>query len=103
MKSFANENQPVLEEKKKTYHKLKEFKRSGIFYILNEYFVPLLLLICMPILSMSLWYICKNYKGSFLDFFRTDKSVVELLYDILFNQWTGDFWPICIITGNAKL
>lgn len=85
-------------KKKESYHELKEFQRFGIKKIFGEFLVPLLLIVTIPVASTLLWYICRYYKGSLADFF-VDLSITNVLYDMIFDQWSGDLFPIYVITG----
>ncbi len=85
---------------KKAYHKLQVFERLGIFQkIFGEVFVPLFLMISVPITTMTLWYICRYKNGSISEFIATDLPFKDLMYDVLFNQWHGSLFSIYIITG----
>lgn len=77
---------------------MKEFQRFGIKKIFGEFLFPLLLIVTIPVASTLLWYICRYNKGSLADFL-VNLSVKNVLYDMMFNQWSGDLFPIYVITG----
>ena len=83
------------------YHRLKVFERFGLQKIFSEVFVPIFLMLSVPVSTMTLWYICRYKNGNITEFLETDLSLKDLMYDVLFNQWHGSIFPIYVIAGKA--
>lgn len=98
-----SEKHHLVDENSNGYHKLKVFQRFGIQKIFGEIFVPLFLMISVPVSTMTLWYICRYKNGNITELLESKEPASQLIYNILFGQWDGSLFPIYVITGNSQL
>ena len=72
-----------------SYHQLKVFQRFGFQRLFGEVFFPLILMTIVPLATLTLWFVCRNHGGSFVDFFQSIKCFRTTFYEITLGQWKG--------------
>jgi hypothetical protein len=78
----AKSNGPHAASEDIKYHKVDSYRRSGLNRLLFEVFMPILLFISIPLMSITIWYICAKFNGD-LKSFAFAMHEIGSAYDIL--------------------
>lgn len=90
-----NNNVKSANPESSTYHQLKVFQRYGFQRLAGEIFVPLFLMIIIPLATMTLWHICRHHAGSISSFLMSPPS----FYEITLGQWNNSLFALYVISG----
>ena len=68
---------------KSSYHEVGIYRRYGLNKVFGEIITPLLLLSAIPILTLTIWYICAKCNGNLIEFYNV-ASNFPTLYDCVY-------------------